>query len=322
MSRRGGKRRCGSNQYMYGADAPTAWNLDKRGNLMQWQSATANDMAYHFYIDMMLKMAISRFRWLNLPTTCDERYLEMTLALQGCASIAYPSKMRGTFLSLQCAPHGRPNMYDRPNRWLAIGQNGTRYSCDRQQGVVIFDNETRRPIMTGIMLYASELTHVRMTRNINRLHQQIPFIMKGPQEKSQDMVNMFKQVAGGEPAIIGTDDIDSIRYEAMSTGVKFIGEELALDERNVWNSVYTMLGIRNSTIKQERMTEDEIEAQKQPSTLVLMSSLNERRRAAKELNTRFGAYLEKPIEVILRHDNESDNWNITHNIKQAKEVGK
>ena len=70
------------------------------------------------------------------------------------------------------------------------------------------------------------------------------------------------------------------------------------------------------------MTEDEIEAQKQPSTLVLMSSLNERRRAAKELNTRFGAYLEKPIEVVLRHDNESDNWNITHNIKQAKEVGK
>lgn len=307
---------------MYGADAPTAWNLDKRGNLMQWQSATANDMAYHFYIDMMLKMAISRFRWLNLPTTCDERYLEMTLALQGCASIAYPSKMRGTFLSLQCAPQGRPNMYDRPNSWLAIGQNGTRYSCDRQQGVVIFDNETRRPIMTGIMLYASELTHVRMTRNMNRLHQQIPFIMKGPQEKYQDMTNMFKQVAGGEPAIIGTDDIDSIKYEAMSTGVKFIGEELALDERNVWNSVYTMLGIRNSTIKQERMTEDEIEAQKQPSTLVLMSSLNERRRAAKELNTRFGAYLEKPIEVVLRHDNESDNWNITHNIKQAKEVGK
>lgn len=322
MSRRGGKRRCGSSQYMYGAGAPTAWNLDKRGNLMQWQSATTNDMAYHFYIDMMLKMAISRFRWLNLPTTCDERYLEMTLALQGCASIAYPSKMRGTFLSLQCAPQGRPNMYDRPNRWLAIGQNGTRYSCDRQQGVVVFDNETRRPIMTGIMLYASELTHVRMTRNINRLHQQIPFIMKGPQEKSQDMVNMFKQVAGGEPAIIGTDDIDSIRYEAMSTGVKFIGEELALDERNVWNSVYTMLGIRNSTIKQERMTEDEIEAQRQPSTLVLMSSLNERRRAAKELNTRFGAYLEKPIEVVLRHDNESDNWNITHNIKQAREVGK
>lgn len=70
------------------------------------------------------------------------------------------------------------------------------------------------------------------------------------------------------------------------------------------------------------MTEDEIEAQKQPSTLVLMSSLNERRRAAKELNERFGAYLGKPIEVVLRHDNESDNWNITHNIKQAKEVGK
>lgn len=321
MGRRGGKKRSDSNSYTYGANAPTTWNLGKRGNFESWQSAGMNARAYQFYIDMMLKMAVSRFRWLNLPPTCDERYLELTLVTHGCASIAFPSKMRGTFLSLQCAPQGQPNMYDRPNSWLAIGQNGTRYSCNRQQGVVVYDNETRFPLMSGIELYANELTHIRITRNMNRMHQQIPFILKGPQEKKQDMVNMYKQVAGGEPAIIGTEDIDTVKFETMSTGVTFIGEELALDEKNVWNNVYSMLGITNSTIKQERMTEDEIQAQKAPSSLIAASALNERRKAAKELNERFGKYLDAPIEVIWRQENESDNWNISHNFKLFNEIG-
>ena len=311
MSRRGGKKRNERN----------TWNSrGQYGNWEFWQSASVNQRTYLYYVDVITKMALSRFRWLNLPTTCDERYLEFTLVTQGMASIAFPRKMRGTFLSLQCAQQGKPNMYDRPNRWLAIGQNGTRYGCSRQTGVVVFDNQTRYPLMNGIQLYANELTHLRITRRMNRLHQQIPFILKGPQEKQQDMVNMYKQVAGGEPAILMADDNQMIQYEALTTGVQFIGEELAIDEQNIWNRVYTMLGIPNTTIKQERQTEDEIKAQESPSELVLESSLMERRKAAHELNDRFGAYLKAPIEVIRCTDNESTNWNYTHNVKSIMEA--
>ena len=135
------------------------------------------------------------------------------------------------------------------------------------------------------------------------------------------MVNLFKQVAGGEPAILATDDIQQIGYEAMSTGVEFIGEQLAVDEQNIWSRIYTMLGLTNTTMKQERMTEDEIRAQKAPSELVLESCLIERRKAAKELNERFGAYLKGPIEVVMRQDNESQNWNLAHNVKSQLEAG-
>ena len=312
MSRRGGKKR----------NAPNPWNCCAYyGNWEYWQSASANQRTYMYYVDIITKMALSRFRWINLPPTCDERYLEMTLVTQGIASIAFPRKMEGTFLSLKCAQQGQPNMYDRPIRWLAIGQNGSRYSCDAKNGVVVFDNETRYPLMAGIQLYANELTHLRLTRRMNRMHQQIPFILTGPQERRQDMVNLFKQVAGGEPAILATDDIQQIGYEAMSTGVEFIGEQLAVDEQNIWSRIYTMLGLTNTTMKQERMTEDEIRAQKAPSELVLESCLIERRKAARELNDRFGAYLKAPIEVVMRQDNESQNWNLAHNVKSQLEAG-
>lgn len=323
MSKRGGKNHKNVQQYSDTTqlfDAVTRCGCNT-GNWEYWQTASANNRTYNYYIDLMLKLAVSRFRWLNLPTTCDERYLELMLVTQGMASIAFPYRMSGTFLSLQCAPKGQPNMYDRPNKWLCIGQNGTRYMASRKTGVVVFDNVTRYPLMNGIMLYANELTHIRLTKRMNRMHQQIPFILTGPQEKKQDMVNLYKQVAGGEPAVLASEDIQSVDFQALSTGVEYIGEELAVDETNVWNRVYTMLGIENSTLKQERQTEDEIQAQKNPATLIAESALIERRKAARELNDRFGEFLEAPIEVVWRRDNESENWNLAHNVKDQMKAG-
>lgn len=309
MSRRGGKKR-------------SKTNIDRtNGNHMLWQTSQINTRLYQYYVDIMLKMAMSRFQWIGLPTTCDARYLEYVLITQGMASIAFPKKMQGKFLSLQCATHGHLNMYDRPIKWEAIGHNGTRYSCDKDNGVVVFDNETRYPLMSGIELYANELVHIRMTKRMNRLHQQIPFILSGPQEKQQDMINLFKQIYGGEPAVLTTDGFEQLNYNALTTGVKFIGEELAIDEANTWGRIYTMLGIENSTLKQERQTEDEIRAQENPANLIVSSSIDERRKAADELNKRFGDLLDEPIKVVTRQDYESENWNIIHSLKSMSELG-
>lgn len=309
MSRRGGKRR---NQQK--RNAPNCYgNRPRHG--MYWESADLNQSIYWYYIDIISRIAMSRFRWLNLPKTCDERFLEWCLCYEGVATIAFPKKMRGTFYSTQAVTNGPINVYDNPSSWRSFGNNGWNFNCDNTNGVLIYDNITRFPVMEGIQLYANELTHIRMTKRINRMHQQVPFILKGPQEKRQDMANLFKQVAGGEPAVLATNGIEQIDYDALQTGVQYLGTELAEDEKNVWDRIYTMLGIENNPFKAERQTEDEIRAQKQPTGLILMSSLGERRKAADKLNDRFGQYLTEPIQVVLRQDNESENWNFMHNIQ-------
>lgn len=305
MGRRGGKRR----------QRRSRWD-DVRGcrNWNYWQSSHDNNAIYRYYIDIITKMAMNRFRWINLPKTCDARYLEWTLITQGIATIAFPRKMRGMFLSLQCQQAGQPNMYDNPKAWIARGNEGTNFKCDHRNGVVIYDNSTRYPLMEGILQYANELTHVRVTRRVNRMHQQIPFILTGPQEKKQDMCNLFKQVAGGEPAVLANDSISAINYEALSTGVEFLGEELTADETNIWQRIYTMLGVENSSFKLERQTEDEIRAQQSPATLVKMASLAERRNACDFLNDNFSEYLDDKIQCVWNQDNESENFNFFHNI--------
>ena len=243
------------------------------------------------------------------------------MVTQGVATLAFPKKQAGIFYSTQAVTDGRLNVYNMPTRWRSYGNNGWNFFVDNSNGVLIYDNSTRSSIYEGIELYANELTHVRITKRLNRLHQQIPYILTGPQEKRQDMMNMFKDIATGEPAIIGVNEMQNIQVNSIDTQVKFLGEELSQEETNIWNQVFTMLGIENTTFKAERMTEDEIRARKSPSMLIAMSSLTERRKAAEKLNERFGKYLTEEIKVEMRQDNESDNWNLLHNItSQIKAV--
>lgn len=309
MGRRGGKNRTKPN--------PNRCSLPSNSDY--WQSQAYNVRLVEVYRNQIMQMAMSRFRWLNLPKTCNERYLEYTLMMEGCACICYPKSQAGTFYSTRVVTDTRPNVYDDYTKWRSVGNNGWSFYAGLDSGVVVWDNSTRFPIMMGIEVFARQLAHIQITKEMNRFHQQVPWILKGPANRKNDMLQIAKQVSGGELAILAFDGFDDIDVEALQTQVPFIGDALAQDEKNTWNSVYQLLGIQNSTLKLERQTEDEIHAQQSPSTLVRMASLQERRRAADYLNTRFGEYLENPIQVVWREDNLSDNWNLMHNDKQLME---
>lgn len=305
MAHRGGRKRNGNNgKPRYAC---------KGYGLNYWGTQDYNTRLYNYYRNIMLQMATNRFRWVNLPKTCDERFLNLTLALEGVASIAFPNKMRGTFFSTKAVLKGVPNVYDNYPEWDSIGNNGWRFSCTPENGVLVWDNSTRFPIMESIDLYATELVHIRMTKNMNRFHQQIPYILTGPQEKQYDMTNLVKQIAGGELAIITTNGMETIKPDTLQTGVPYICDKLAMDEQSVWNRVYTMMGIENTPFKSERQTEDEVRAQKSPAQIVRMSTLGCLRDACKKLNNRFGHYLDGEINVVWNQDNMSENWNLFHN---------
>lgn len=278
-----------------------------------WGTQDYNTRLYNYYRNIMLQMVTNRYRWINLPKTCNERYLNYILATEGIATIAFPKKMRGTFFSTKAVLKSEPNVYDEYTRWDSFGNNGWRFSCDSNNGVLVFDNTTRFPIMESIDLYATELVHIRMTKNMNRFHQQIPYVLTGPQEKVYDMQQVIKQISGGEVAILGTDGLSAIKPETLQTNVPYIGQELSTDEQFVWNRVYTMMGIENMPFKSERQTEDEVRAQRSPAQIVRMSTLSSLRSACDKLNNRFGNYLDGEIKVVWNQDNLSENWNLMHN---------
>lgn len=310
--RRGGKRRTKPNPY-------NNFNNCCSGG-MYWQSQNYNERLIMMYRNMIVQMAMSRFKWLNLPPTCDERFLEWTLLYEGVACICYPRTQEGIFYSTRATFDSHPNVYDDFPKWRSTGNNGWNFYANKETGTLVWDNSSRFPLMSGINIKAQELAHIQLTKEMNRFHQQIPWVLKGPANRKNDMIQIMKQVAGGEQAIIGFDGFDEIEVEALKTDTPFLGEQLAQDEKNCWNGVYHLLGIENAPMKRERQTEDEIQAMKSPTELIRLSSLNERRKAADYLNNHFGQYLQKPIKVVWREDNESANWNLFHNDRALMEA--
>lgn len=283
-----------------------------------WQTAAYNQSLFFSFRDRIVSLALARFKWLNLPPTCDARFLEYTLLNEGCATIAFPKKQPGVFYSTQAVWQGSPNVYDNPTRWRSTGNNGWSFDVTSSNGVFIWDNMTRYPIMQQIDIWARELVDVMRTKQMNRMHQRIPFILTGPQEKQFDMVNLYKQVAGGEPAIITTEGISNIDVQALQTGVPYLGEELQAEMNNIWAQIYALLGIPNMPFKAERQIQDEVTNISASTELMLLDPLGCRREACQKLNDRFGHMLEAPIEVVKNTDWQSDNY--AFNMKFSDQV--
>ena len=136
-----------------------------------WQTEAYNQQLFNMFQNDLIELALSRFRWVGLPETCNERYLEWVLLTEGSATLAYPSLTSETLLSLKSVQQGAPNMYDEPRSWRALGATGkTNFMCNWTNGVWIWENSTRYPLMVKINIWARELADIMRTKQINRDH--------------------------------------------------------------------------------------------------------------------------------------------------------
>lgn len=270
-------------------------------------------MAY----SQMLNVALSRFKWINLPKTCDAWFLEYNLLHFGYATIAFPKNKPGIFFSNQAVMQGGFNVYYKPRAWYAFGINGWRFRVDNGNGVFIYANHARTPLIPTIEFFAHEIEDLYATRRQNRFNQKTPFILEVPAGQQTAGVNVIKQISGGEMAIMATPGFtDSMKAQVLQTGVQYIGAELQTDIQNTWNSFYQALGIKNLPLKMERQTADEINDYGEPSDLRALSELAERRTACDILNTRFEKYLDAPIQVVWNEDNISRNYNYLNDLER------
>lgn len=288
---------------------------------MLWNAATIDQKLYRMFLDQIVSLALTRFEWVNLPPTCDERFLEWTLLTDGMATIACPKKQMGTFYSTQAVMEGVPNVYQNPCKWRSYGVNNWSFYVNHENGVFIYDNRLRYSIWPAMQVYARELTDIMRTKQINRQHSRMPFVITAPQEQKLTMENVWNAIVSGEAAILGYNALtDNIKVEAVQTGVTYLGEELEQDMLNVWNEVYRMLGIPNMPMKMERQIEDEVHNYQAPTDIFRLDPLSMRRDACDKLNARFSEFLDAPIDCVFRTDYESNNFRVKHDIKESMEL--
>lgn len=289
-----------------------------------WQTEAYNQQLFNMFRNDLIELALSRFRWVGLPETCNERYLEWILLTEGAATLAYPSLTSETLLSLRCVQQGAPNMYDEPRAWRAMGATGkTDFMCNWTNGVWVWENSTRYPLMVKINIWARELADIMRTKQINRYHMRMPLVITAPQDRTYDVQNFYKNIANGEPFVLGYDNFADIQTSATmpERAREYIGDKLNEDWRNTWDAIYRELGIDSMPFKTERMIEDEVNSTMQPTELARLSPLTTRRTACDKLNARFGGKMAEPITVVWARDNITDNYDARHRYDTLLERG-
>lgn len=292
-----------------------------------WQSAALNQRWAQFFRAQLIQMALSRFRWINLPDTCNARYLEMQLLTKSMATISYNAGADfkdWRFYSLQMTPSGL-DMYGEPLDWRCIGDNGTNFGASPLSGVAIYDNLLWSSTIGSIELLSYDLADIIRTKQVNRQHAKQPITLVGDQAYRQQMLNIYKQITGNEPAIIATKGMQNVDIAAIKTGAEYIGDKLNEDFRETFNIALTMLGIQNLPFKSERQTADEIQDYEEPTELISLSPLKARRMACDKFNERFagsniGGRIIDPIDCVWSQDLESKAYNFRHNLEKMLEV--
>lgn len=282
-----------------------------------WQSDNYNFRNYHKNLDLLLSLAINRFRWEGLPETCDARYLEKILHRNGIATLSYKAdEPVRVFTTLQAMPNGEYNMYGLPTKWRAVGYDGlTDYEVDNENGELCYYSYARVSPWNALEIYARKMTHYERTEDVNLSQQMTPFIGIAPQEKRLELINLLKQFEGGEPAILGDDGLGKLvdNVKTLNLGIPLITEELARSHQNVLNQALLYLGIPHLAFeKGERMIEDEARANTAPTNIMLLDCLDARREFCDKVNRKFGLN----VRVYFNEDLESYNYNYTNNIEQ------
>lgn len=268
-----------------------------RGNGYFWDSAILNKATYDQYVRRLTELSTSMFEWKNLPDTCDERFLEMTLLNNG-AAVFFKDEVLG-YLALEVTLNGKWNVYRVPIERRAYATNGYNKELTIDNSVIIYNNYIRTNSILDIKMFARRLTELDRAIDVNARAQKHPVLILATEEQRNTMMNIYKEYDGNEPVIFGDKNLDLNGITSINTGAPYVADKLYQLKTDYWNECLTYLGISNVNYqKKERMVSDEVVRSQGGTMASRYSRLEMRRKAAEEINDMFGLN----IEVNFRED--------------------
>ena len=267
-----------------------------KGDYQFWESENTNAIAEQYYLSRLSELAMSMFKWKNLPDTVDSRFLEYTLFYEGAVIFFKDENLqskqlaeKGGYLALQVVLGGDLNVYRIPNNRRAYAVNGYQNQLDQNNSVIIWNNMIRLPEYGRMMFYANKLWQIDRAIDVNVKGQRFPVAILCDETQRLTMKNVYKQYDGNEPFIFGDKNLDLSGIQVINTGSPYVADKLQQLKNNIWSEAMMCLGIPNSpSEKKERLVANEAKVS-QGGTLASRSSrLEMRKMACREINDMFG----------------------------------
>ena len=261
------------------------------------QNLNMNMASYYKELYKLLNIAISVFKWNNLPEGIDERQLELWLISRGFAiffydeDLKYDMKARAPegYAVLEGTMHGPIDFYNLGIDRNVYSANGYNKNLDESNSVVIFNNRLRTPEIFALMLYAQRIAEIDRTIDVNVQNQKSPKVIHCEDSQRLTMKNFIMKVIGNMYTIFADKNLNTSNIEVFDMTVPFVGEDLDRLKRRYTSEAMTYLGIEGvDSDKKERLIGQEILRGMGDVEAMRFTRLTARQQAAKEINDKFG----------------------------------
>ena len=284
------------------------------------------NVTYSTWFNRLYNIAISRFEWLNLPDTCNEKFIEQVLFFNGFM-VGYKDTALNSFLIMPCTNNSVLDIFGYLAKVNAYGYNGymaqnlTPYTITlgqeptRADAALLYANYSRCPELPAVLYFARKLTKIDRTIDVNINVQKTPYIISCSENQRLTVANMFKQVDNFEPAII-TTKFYGLNGEkpiyVMDLKPPFVADKMQTLKRQVYQEALTYLGIEaNTSEKAERQVTEELTANMGETESMRQSPLASRKQFCKEFNKIYGTNIDVKFRSDLQLSQIMENGGLT-----------
>ena len=269
------------------------------------------DFVHALLNDYWKNIAINIFEWKRkngepLETISEgltSTQIEEELYDKGC-SLFFKDENIG-YMALPVAPANKLNVYRKPTKFIAIGNNYTK-EYDIDNSVLIKNNTLKKATFDIIDYYTSKLADIELTKDLHRNAHKTPIILECTEDTLLSAKNTFKKVRANEPVIYKNKTRgEEVGVNVLNANVPYINDKLEDDYHNYEARILTALGLDNYVEdKKERVQSAEVESQQEYIISSFRASLNERKKACEAINKMFGLDLE--VDYVKAEQIETD----------------
>ena len=270
-----------------------------------WDSAKMNKRTFYQYFNRLQDIAISSFKWNNLPESVDARFLELTLFYQG--KIAF---FEDDVMGMLCLPFSNDStldVYNNPTKYRAYSNNGYQKELTQKDSVICWNNKMRTTSVLDAEQYSYRLYMIERALDTNINAQKTPILLRCAESQRLVLKNLYMKYDGNQPFIFGDKDLDMNGLTVLKTDAPYLVDKLQQAKAVTWNEALTYFGVANvASEKRERMLSDEISKGMGGVFASRYSRLHARQEAAKKINEMFGTNI-----TVEFNDVETDNTDST-----------
>ena len=240
------------------------------------------------YFRQMLTLAENVFEFKNLPEFVDVSFLNKNLLRKG--SVAFFEEKDLGLIALPYNVIGTLDVYGRPNKIEVIGENSFHRVLNRDEYVLMYDNNGRYPLYLDICQMAERIALCVRTIDINVIHQRTPRVWKTSQDKLLSVKNLVNNIDAMEEDVISYDSLDIEDLNAVLAPAPYVSDKIDQHLRELWAEFFRLIGVANlQEQKRERVIIDEMIASQGGTIASRFSRFEPRKNAVEKINKKFGA---------------------------------